>query len=399
MPFLKSRLVVVFLIVSAIAVIYTVASYVLPSGSESNAASDQALEGLPPEFGRLREVWALLRREHYEGQRLDGAALSDGAIRGLLQALDDPYASFLNSKQFALESEDLKGEFEGIGAEVGMRNGRVTVIAPLPDTPAERSGIKAGDIILEIDGENTASMTLLETVSRIRGPKGTPVMLSVLHQNSRSPVLISVERGVIKLQSVRFLMLTGGIGHVRISVFSETTNQELEEALARFKRAQGVGLVLDLRNNPGGLLSSVVEVASQFLNKGLVLYEIDSQGQRTDWKVRSGGKALNIPMVVLVNEFSASASEVFSGAIIDHNRAPTVGSKTFGKGSVNTLRQLKDGSGVYFTIARWFTPGGTLIEGEGITPSIEVVNPEDQSEDLQIEKAIEILKERLPQRG
>lgn len=364
-----------------------------------SGGSSDGLEDLPPEFDRLAEVWDLLREEHYDGQRLDPRVLSDGAIRGMLQALDDPYASFLNQEQFGVESQDFKGFFEGIGAQVAMSDGRLTIIAPLPDTPAELAGIQPGDIILEIDGDSTSGLTLLEAVSKIRGRKDTTVVLLVLHLNESDPVDIDIQRGVIPLSSVRFSMLSGDIGHLRISNFRDTTDEEVEEALEEFKDADGVGLVLDLRNNPGGLLTSVVDVASEFLDDGLVLYEIDADGERTDWKVRSGGEGLDIPMVVLINAFSASASEVLSGALIDHQRATVIGTTSFGKGSVNTLRPLRDGSGIYFSIARWYTPEGTLIEGEGITPEVVVeLTPED-TEDVQLQRALEILRQKLVQAG
>jgi carboxyl-terminal processing protease len=358
---------------------------------------EQSVEDLPPEFDRVAEVWELLQREHINREQLDAEEVSEGAIRGMLQALDDPYASFLDSEQFEVESQDFQGFFEGIGAQVGMRDGKLTIIAPIPDTPAERAGIRPGDVILEINKESTANITLLEAVSKIRGEKGTDVELLVLHLDEPEPETIIVERGVIPLNSVRFSMLDNGIGHLKIVNFTDTTNQEVEEALEEFKRSNGDGMVLDLRNNPGGLLRSVVDVASQFLDEGLVLYEIDAQGNRTDWKVKPDGKGQDIPLVVLINEFSASASEVLSGALIDHDRATVIGTKSFGKGSVNTLRQLSDGSGVYFSIARWHTPDGTLIEGEGITPDVVVEAPPDATEDVQLERAIEILQQNIAQ--
>jgi carboxyl-terminal processing protease len=369
-------------------------------GASSDSKPDTAvIEGIPAEFQRLAEVYTLLKREHIDGASLDPRAISDGAIRGMLLALGDPYAAFLSPDQYALESQDIKGFFGGIGAEVGIREGRITILAPLPDTPAEKAGIRPGDIILEIEGASTQGMSLLDAVGKIRGEKGTTVSLLVLHRNSADPVLIKITRGVIQLVSVRLLMQAGNIGHLRLFGFTGTTAEELKGALDRFERSQGVGLVLDLRNNPGGLVSSVVDVASQFLESGLVLYQIDAQGVRTDWKVRSGGRARGIPMVVLVNEFSASASEVLAGAIMDHGRAQVVGTTTFGKGSVNNLWPLSDGSGVNFTIARWFTPNGTLIEGEGIMPNVILENPEDASADLQLDRAIEILKDRNARGG
>jgi carboxyl-terminal processing protease len=394
----KSRtLFVVIILLAGLAAFGLATSCNLELTGRVRGSPEQSVEDLPPEFDRVAEVWALLQQEHVDREQLDAQELSEGAIRGMLQSLEDPYASYLDPKQFEVESQDFKGFFEGIGAQVGMRDGMLTIIAPIPDTPAERAGIRPGDVILEINKENTANITLLEAVSKIRGEKGTKVELLVLHLNEEQPETIVVQRGVIPLNSVQFSMLDGGIGHLRIFNFTDTTNDEVEEALEKFKDANGKGLVLDLRNNPGGLLRSVVDVASQFLDEGLVLYEVDAQGNRTDWKVKPGGQGQDIPLVVLINEFSASASEVLSGALIDHDRATVIGTTSFGKGSVNTLRQLSDGSGVYFSIARWYTPAGTLIEGEGITPDVVVEVPPDATQDIQLQRAIEALQQEIAQ--
>ena len=361
---------------------------------------DTAIEGLPAEFQRLSEVWYLLVQEHIDGGELDPAAISDGAIRGMLVALDDPYAGFLDSEQYSLETEDIRGFFGGIGAEVGIRDGVMTILAPMPDTPAEAAGIRPGDVILEVDGVSIQGLSLLEVVQLIRGDKGTKVKILIRHLSSAEPVLIEIERDIINLKSVELLMQVGRIGHLRLSGFTGTTNDDLKEALERFERSQGLGIVLDLRNNPGGLVSSVVDVTSQFIDDGLVLYQIDAKGNRRNWDVSSGGKALDIPMVVLVNEFSASASEVFTGAIIDNERATVIGATTFGKGSVNNLWPLNDGSGINFTTARWFTPNGVLIEGEGITPDV-LLDPieENEDDDIYLDRAIEILKEQISRGG
>ena len=361
---------------------------------------DTAIEDLPAEFQRLSEVWDLLVQEHIDGGELDPAAISDGAIRGMLVALDDPYAGFLDSEQYSLETEDIRGFFGGIGAEVGIRDGVMTILAPMPDTPAEAAGIRPGDVILEVDGVSIQGLSLLEVVQLIRGDKGTKVKILIRHLSSAEPVLIEIERDIINLKSVELLMQVGRIGHLRLSGFTGTTNDDLREALERFERSQGLGIVLDLRNNPGGLVSSVVDVTSQFIDDGLVLYQIDAKGNRRNWGVKSGGKALDIPMVVLVNEFSASASEVFTGAIIDNERATVIGATTFGKGSVNNLWPLNDGSGINFTTARWFTPNGVLIEGEGITPDV-LLDPieENEDDDIYLDRAIEILKEQISRGG
>ncbi len=390
----RSRFSFRFIVASVLVVVLLAAAACF--GGDGGGDDNPSIEGLPPEFQRLSDVWELLNREQIDGGDLDPLVISDGAIRGMLAALGDPYAGFLDREQFSLESQDIQGFFGGIGAEVGIRDGVITILAPMPDTPAEAAGVKAGDTILEVDGESIQGMSLLEVVRMIRGDKGTTVTLLVRHLSNSETVLIKIERDIIKLKSVSLLMQVGRIGHLRLSGFTGTTNDELEEALERFERSQGLGIVLDLRNNPGGLVSSVVDVTSQFIEDGLVLYQIDAKGNRRNWGVKSGGKALDIPMVVLVNEFSASASEVFTGAIIDNDRATVIGTKTFGKGSVTNLWPLRDGSGVNFTTARWFTPNGSLIEGEGLTPDV-VLEPlaDDEDEDLFLDRAIEILKEEL----
>ena len=361
----------------------------------SDSEEPETVKRLPPEFDRLAEVWELLQQEHIAGQNLDPAAVSDGAIRGMLAAIDDPYAAFVDRQQFPLSQQDIQGFFEGIGAEVGIRDGAITILAPIEESPADMAGLKPGDVILEVDGESIRGLGLLEVVGRIRGEKGTTVRLLVRRMSSGASEELTIERGVIPIESVRLLMQVGRIGHLRITGFTGTTNDDLATAIERFERSKGLGMVVDLRYNPGGLVSSVVDVTSQFIDEGLVLYQIDARGDRRDWNLTPGGQALEIPVVVLVNEFSASASEVFAGAIMDHGRAEVIGATTFGKGSVNKLWPLSDGSGVNFTTARWFTPNGTLIEGEGIVPDVLQDASEDESEDLQLDRAIEALKELI----
>ena len=391
----KSTLILVAILALAIAI----ASCGVQMGRQQEdggaAGADTLPEGVPEEFNLLFEVWNTIRRDHFQGDSLDAELLSQGAVKGMLVALDDPYASYLTAQQYAMASQDFKGFFEGIGAEVSMRNGRIMIVAPIPDTPAERAGIRPGDIILEIDGESTEGISLLEAVNKIRGVKGESVDLVVLHRTSAEPVLITIVRDVIQVSSVKLKIFVGQIAHLKITSFTGTTERELVETLEKIKRFEARGIILDLRNNPGGLLDPVVRVTSHFIDDGLVLYEVDGRGNRKDWEVNSGGKAKEIPLVTLVNEFTASGGEVLAGALIDHERSTVIGATTFGKGSVNSFRQLSDGSGLYFTIARWYTPGGTLIEGEGVEPHIAVDQSEDDLEDLQLDKAIEVLEREI----
>ena len=258
-------------------------------GSADAEAEAATVEGLPPEFVKLAEVWALLQERHIDAAAIDPQAAADGAIRGMMDSIDDPHAGYLDSDQYSMMHQDIQGYFEGIGAEVGVRNGLITIIAPIPDTPADEAGILSRDVILEIDGESTQGLELFEVINRIRGEKGTTVRLLVRRDRTGETVEIEIERGVIPLESVRLTMLVGRIGHLRITSFSGTSKEELEAALARFERSQGLGLVVDIRNNPGGLVSSVVEVTSQFVDEGLVLYQLDGQGNRRDWNAESGG--------------------------------------------------------------------------------------------------------------
>ncbi|MBI2847515.1 MAG: S41 family peptidase [Chloroflexi bacterium] len=369
-----------------------------PQATATPTAQFSLPEGVPQEFSILWETWRILSEDFVDKSRLDPKTLSEGAVKGMIEALKDPYTSYINAQHFRMEQEDLKGKFEGIGAWVDMKEGQVLIVAPMEGSPAEQAGIKAGDVIVEVDGQPTKGMTLIEAILKIRGLKGTTVRLLIRHVGETGSVEIVVTRAEIKVESVKLNMLPGNIAHIKISSFSERTPDELTAAL-KDARIKGVkGIALDLRNNPGGLLEETVEVASQFLKEGLVLYEVDNKGERRDWPVRRGGLATQLPLVVLVNEYSASGSEVLAGSIQDHKRASLVGIKTFGKGSVNTFRQLSDGSGLYITFARWYTPNGNLIEGLGLKPDIEVVLTQEDMQsgkDPQLDAALDYLKSQI----
>lgn len=300
--------------------------------------------------------------------------LIDGAIVGMLQQLD-PHSSFLSKDEFKEMQVSTSGEFGGIGIEISMENGRLTVISPIDDTPADKAGLKAGDIILEIEGESTQDMTLVDAVQKIRGPKGKPVALTILHKDQQKPVKVKVVRDTIPIISVKSNEIDPGILYIRLTRFNENTTPELKQALADYKKSGKPlkGVILDLRNNPGGLLEQAVNVSDVFLPSGkIVSIKGKNAAQQKDFEAKGDSSDVNVPLVVLINAGSASASEIVAGALKDHKRAILVGEKTFGKGSVQTVIPLSDGSGIKLTTALYYTPNGRSIQAEGIEPDFMV---------------------------
>jgi len=319
----------------------------------------------------VQEAWDIIYRDYVDRDHLEPHELSRGAIEGMIEALDDPYSSYLEPETYEIGLSGLEGEIEGIGAQVGMKEEKLTIISPIPDSPADQAGLKPEDVVLEIEGESTAGMSLVEAVLKIRGPKGTTVTLLIQHKDEAEPVEVSIVRATIELSSVMVEMMED-IARIRITHFSKRTATELEAKLSEIEQAKARAVILDLRGNPGGILETVIQVASQFLKEGVVLKVVDNQGEQTVFEVKPKEVVNELPMVVLVNEFSASGSEVLAGALQDHGRATVAGARTYGKGSVNVPRQLQDGSGLYITTARWLTPDGRRIEGEGIEPDIQL---------------------------
>ena len=354
-----------------------------------------------PDLGAVWQAWRVLSLE-MEGadtgvtsQELQGAA-----IRGMLDALGNRHMSYLLQEDYEMELRSLKSNFEGIGVYVNILDDQLTVVLPIPDTPAERAGIITGDVILEVDGTPTAGLSLTQAAARISGPRGTSVDLLMLHPDQETPQTITVIRGTVKRQSVHWQPVGDDLAYLWIMQFLDDTDEDVEEALQEIMSQGFEGLILDIRRNPGGLVTTLVAVASQFLKDGLVLYQVDGQGKRTDVSVREGGMAREIPMVVLTDLFSASASEILAGALQDHQRATVIGTRTFGKGSVNEFRELRDGSGLYLVAALWYTPEGRLIEGDGLPPDIVV--PMDlripllSPLDWQLGAAVDYLQAQIP---
>ncbi len=331
----------------------------------SSSNSSGSAEGL----NIVEQVWDIIFSDYVDRSKLDSDNLSHSAIEGMIEALDDPYTSYLEPEHYELGVSSLEGEFDGIGAYVTIEDKQLMIIAPIAESPADKAGIRAGDIIMEIDGQPVADMSLAEAIINIRGPKGTPVRLLVLHKGDTEPVEIEIIRARVEVPSVLFEM-RGNIAYITITQFSERTDTELAPVLQDLKEQNAAGIILDLRGNPGGLLNIVVKVASHFISKGVVVEVMSNQGKTATLEVVSSPVTTDLPMVVLVDNTSASGSEVLSGALQDHYRAIVAGNITFGKGSVNMLRRLSDGSGLYITTARWLTPNGRIIEGQGIEPDV-----------------------------
>jgi carboxyl-terminal processing protease len=345
---------------------------------------------LPPEFNILNEAWKQLSEDYVDKSKLDPKILSEGAVRGMMESLD-PFSSYAAPDIHKLEMSTFEGKFEGIGAVISMKDKQLTVVAPVADSPAEKAGIKAGDKILEIDGQSTSRLSLIEATFKIRGPKGTSVKLLVLHEGESEPVEIQIVRDEITEKSVS-LDMRDDIAYVRITQFLKSTGSDLHAVLEDAINNKGAkGIVLDLRNNPGGLLDAAADVASQFLAMGLVAKVVDNEGNESVVPVNRGGIATHLPLIVLVDGGSASASEIVAGALQDYGRAKLAGSQTFGKGSVQVVRELSDGSALHITAYRWLTPFGRPIDGVGLTPDFVL----DLKDEALVDWAIQYLHDQI----
>jgi carboxyl-terminal processing protease len=318
------------------------------------------------------EILTLVRNNYVES--VESKELIYGAIRGLLEALD-PHSSFMPPDIYKEMQIETQGSFGGLGIEITVRDRQLTVVAPIEGTPADRAGIQAGDRILRIDGQPTKDMTLMEAVRKLRGPKGTQVIVTILREG-QEPADFTITREIIEVHSVRAFDLGEGIGYIRVVSFQERTARDLEEAIQDLQKKRMSALILDLRNNPGGLLNQAVQVADLFLEKGKLIVYTEGRARNQNLRFMDEHEtSYHFPMVVLVNSGSASASEIVAGALQAHKRAVVVGTNTFGKGSVQTVIPLNDGSGLRLTTAKYFTPDKRSIHGTGIAPDIVVEPP------------------------
>lgn len=300
--------------------------------------------------------------------------LVHGAIRGMLATLD-PHSSYMTPDMYKEVQVETKGEFGGVGIQIGIKENRLAVIAPIEGTPAQKAGIQAGDFITKVNDESTKDLTLMDAVHKMRGPKGTKVNLTIQRDGVTDPLIFTLTRDIIKIESVKSKVLDKSIGYIRMTQFQESTSRDLSKALKQLKEQKLQGTILDLRNNPGGLLTAAVDVSEQFLPAGkLIVYIKGRDGRKDEYVSRAKDQPEDAPMIVLVNEGSASASEIVAGALQDWGRAVIIGTQTFGKGSVQTILPLADGSGLRLTTAKYYTPKGRTIQSTGITPDI-VVKP------------------------
>lgn len=357
------------------------------------------------DFSLFWTTWEKIEQKYVDRTKIDPKKMYYGAIKGLVASLEDPYTFFLTPDENKQAKNDLGGNFEGIGAQLGLKENRVVVVAPIKNSPAEQKGVRAGDFINKVDGQSTRGWTLPQTVSKIRGQKDTEVKLTL--ERDQKEFDVSIKRQQIHVPSVELTYENGvncdgcQIAYLKLNQFGDNTNDEWNKAttdIARKWQAKEIaGMVLDVRDNPGGYLDSSVFIASEFLPEDTLVVKQESKVTPTrNYYVQRQGKLLDIPLAVLINQGSASASEILSGALRDHNRAKIVGMKSFGKGSVQEALDLENGAGLHVTIAKWVLPKGEWINGKGIEPQYKVENAADQNNtitkatDQQLQKALEL---------
>lgn len=352
------------------------------AGQGTRVVQAEAASGYE-ELELFTDVLAIVRRSYVEDVPMKDIIY--GAINGMLASLD-PHSGFMPPEMYKEMKIDTSGEFGGVGIEITIKDGILTIVSPIEDTPAFRAGLQAGDQILKIEDKLTKDMGIMEAVKMMRGPKGSKVSVTIMRESFDKPREFTLVREIIKIRSVKARTLEDGFGYVRVAQFQERTAEDLQAALERLRKENAgrlSGLVLDLRNNPGGLLDQAVKVSDAFLEEGLIVYtEGREEGSQMKYSAQKKGTEPSLPMVILINGGSASAAEIVAGALQDHRRAVVMGTQSFGKGSVQTIIPLGDDSGLRLTTARYFTPNGTSIQARGITPDI-VVHPGEVTQEAE----------------
>ncbi|WP_318264009.1 S41 family peptidase [Peribacillus simplex] len=339
---------------------------------------DEKVESLAPdkhsEFEKLYSTYDTIKDNYYE--EIDEEKLVDGAINGMIKSLDDPYSAYMDKKEASSFHESISSSFEGIGAEIQEQDGQIMVVSPIKGSPAEKAGVKPNDIILSVDGKSVEGLSSSEAVLKIRGEKGTKVNLSISRAGESEPIKLTIKRDTIPIETVYAEMLDDGVAKIQVTSFSEHTVQELKTALEEMSKKDMKGLVLDLRGNPGGLLEQAIEMASLFIPNGEVVLQVEERsGKKEVYKSENDGE-LKIPVVVLIDDGSASASEIVAAAVSESADIPLIGVKSFGKGTVQTAQDFEDGSNFKYTAAKWLTPEGNWIHKKGIKPDITVKLPD-----------------------
>ncbi|MEK7528333.1 MAG: S41 family peptidase [Patescibacteria group bacterium] len=388
-------LVVLLIISFAGGIFFEKRNDVLDSSSIISNGDSDTLPSL--DFKNLLKVWKSLDELYVEEDDLDTKELIYGAVKGFVGAVKDPYTVYMTPEETSEFQQSLSGELEGIGALLEMKDDMLTVVTPLKDSPAEKAGVKTGDVIVAINGEDATEMSLYEAVSRIRGEGGTDVTISIFRAGTKEVFDVTITRGTIEIDSITMEKKENGIFLISVNQFSDTTSNEFEEAISKILLDDPNGLIIDLRFNGGGYLDIAVDMLSELLEENLPVVRIERRSAKDNEVMYTSGlnRLTNIPLVVLVNEGSASASEIVAGAIQDHERGAVIGMKTFGKGSVQEIHSYPDGSSLRVTIAHWLTPDGRSINKEGIVPDVTIEITEEDikaDRDPQMEEALRYLQ-------
>lgn len=364
------------------------------SPEANNVSTESAFD-----FNLYWEVWDKLKSDYVDKNKVKDDELFYGSLRGLVASVGDPYTVFMDPKEAKEFTDDLSGTFEGIGAEVGMRDDIITIIAPLAGMPAEKAGLRSGDKLYAIDGESTLGLSVDAAVKKIRGPKDTTVTLTVIREDEDKPLEIKIVRGLIVVKSVKTELRSDGVMVITVSNFNDDTMGLFDQAVKTALTKNPKGLILDLRNNPGGYLDTAITMASAWIKEGPVVVEQFGEGRRQEYFAEGNASLGTFKTIVLINGGSASASEIVAGALRDYKKATLVGEQSYGKGSVQGLRDLSDGSALKVTVAKWLTPNGDFINDKGIAPDIEVkLTKEDinKNKDPQMSKALELILKPVP---